>query len=92
MAKETRTQLAVRDMGKALRNSTRKPEHASQAITMFDRVQLSRPLGGTLGAVTKIECHWGRDMLGGSSGARRPCSSLTGRTSSQMVGEAYGCY
>lgn len=50
-----RMRLAVMDMWKPFRNSTRKPEHAPQAAILFDKFHILRHLGEALDKVRKAE-------------------------------------
>ena len=50
-----RIRLAVMDMWKAFRNSTRKPEHAPQASILFDKFHVMKHLGDALDQVRKSE-------------------------------------
>ena len=47
--------LAVMDMWKAFRNSTRKPEHAPHAAILFDKFHVMRHLGEALNTIRKRE-------------------------------------
>ena len=54
-SKSKKSRLAVRDMWKAFRNSTLKPEHAPQAAILFDKFHVMRHLGEALDTVRKAE-------------------------------------
>lgn len=53
--KSKRIRLAVMDMWKAFRNSTRKRDHAPQASILFDKFHIMRHLGEALDQVRKSE-------------------------------------
>ena len=53
--KSRRIRLAVMDMWKPFRTSTRKPEHAPQAAILFDKFHILRHLGDALDKVRKAE-------------------------------------
>jgi transposase len=53
--KSKQIRLAVMDMWKAFRNSTLKPEHASQAAILFDKFHVLRHLNDALDQVRKSE-------------------------------------
>lgn len=53
--KSGRIRLAVMDMWKPFRNSTRKAEHAPAAAILFDKFHVMRHLGEALDAVRKSE-------------------------------------
>jgi transposase len=53
--KSKRIRLAVMDMWKAFRSSTRKPGHAPQAAILFDKFHVMRHLGKALDKVRKNE-------------------------------------
>ena len=53
--KSRRIRLAVMDMWKPFRTSTRKPEHAPQAAILFDKFHILRHLGEALDKVRKAE-------------------------------------
>jgi transposase len=55
LSKSTKIRLAVMDRWKAFRNSTRKPEHAPQAVIWFDTFHVLRHLDETLDTVRKAE-------------------------------------
>ncbi len=63
-SKSKKIRLAVMDMWKAFRNSTLKPEHASQAAILFDKFHVMRHLGEALDKVRKSECYrlTGKDL------------------------------
>lgn len=53
--KSKRIRLAVMDMWKAFRKSTRKPDHAPNAAILFDKFHVLRHLGEALDKVRKSE-------------------------------------
>ena len=55
LSKSKKIRLAVMDMWKAFRNSTRKPEHAPQAAILFDKFHVLRHLGEALDTMRKAE-------------------------------------
>ncbi|MGB4068226.1 MAG: ISL3 family transposase [Nitrospira sp.] len=55
VSKSKKIRLAVMDMWKAFRNSTRKPEHAPYAAILFDKFHVLRHLGAALDTVRKAE-------------------------------------
>jgi transposase len=57
VSKSKKIRLAVMDMWKAFRNSTRKPEHAPQAAILFDKFHVLRHLGEALDTVRKAESY-----------------------------------
>ena len=80
LSKSKKIRLAVMDMWKAFRHSTRKPEHAPHAAILFDKFHVLRHLGEALNQVRKAEyCRLtGKDRR--SSRARSTRCSRTGRT------------
>jgi transposase len=55
LSKSKKIQLAVMDMWKAFRHSTRKPEHAPHAAILFDKFHVLWHLGEALNQVRKAE-------------------------------------